>query len=104
MYKTKNKRNKRHKRTRKYYGGDNDVDVPDNSNSFQPSEGVFDILGDKISEFATGAYNYIEKKGLRAAGLEKINSSETEASSNNIVEDTELVNLSNWINLGLALL
>lgn len=91
MYKTKNKRNKRHKKTRKYYGGAVAVAAPinavantNNSATFKPSEGVFNILGDKISSFASSAFKYIEEKGLRAAGLEKIHDSETEA---NPVED-----------------
>jgi len=89
MYKTKNKRNKRHKKTRKYYGGSAPVNTGVNTNNsatFKPTEGVFSILGDKISNFASSTFKYIEEKGLRAAGLKKINDSETDISGN-VVED-----------------
>ena len=90
MYKTKNKKNKRHKKTRKYHGGApinapiNAVANTNNSATFKPSEGVFNILGDKISSFSSSAFKYIEEKGLRAAGLEKIDDQENDA---NPVED-----------------
>jgi len=97
MYKTKNKRNKKHKRTRKYYGGSpppatvntNSVATV-NTNSvaaFKSNEGVFNILGNKLSGFASSALNYIEEKALRAAGLKKIKDDKTDANGNNVVED-----------------
>ena len=86
MYKTKNKRNKRHKRTRKYYGGSQDVNTNSGA-TFKPNEGVFNILGSKLSGFASSAFNYIEEKGLRAAGLKKIQDVKTDANGNNVVED-----------------
>ena len=64
MYKTKNKRNKKHKRTRKYYGG-SPPPATVNTNSgaaFKSNEGVFNILGNKLSGFASSALNYIEEK------------------------------------------
>ena len=82
MYKTKNKRNKKHKKTRKYYGGSPHPDTVNtnsgatvNTNSgaaFKSNEGVFNILGNKLSGFASSTLNYIEEKALRAAGLKKI--------------------------------
>jgi hypothetical protein len=86
MYKTKNKRNKRHKRTRKYYGGSADVNTNSGA-TFKPNEGVFNILGSKLSGFASSAFNYIEEKGLRAAGLKKIQDVKTDANGNTVVED-----------------
>jgi hypothetical protein len=89
MYKTKNKRNKRHKKTRKYYGGSPAVAAV-NTNSgatFKQNEGVFNILGDKISGFASSAFNFIEEKALRVAGLKKIHDDKTDTSGNNVVED-----------------
>ena len=89
MYKTKNKRNKKHKRTRKYYGG-SPPPATVNTNSgaaFKSNEGVFNILGNKLSGFASSALNYIEEKALRAAGLKKIQDDKTDANGNNVVED-----------------
>ena len=90
MYKTKNKRNKRHKKTRKYYGGSPPVAAAVNTNSgatFKQNEGVFNILGDKISGFASSAFNFIEEKALRVAGLKKIYDDKTDTTGNNVVED-----------------
>jgi ABC-type transporter Mla subunit MlaD len=85
MYKTKNKRNKKHKKTRKYYGGGENAVVV--QPAFKPSEGIFDILGKKIGDFASSAFNYIEEKGLRVAGLEKIHNNLTDANGN-MVKDS----------------
>ena len=85
MYKTKNKRNKKHKKTRKYYGGGENAVVV--QTAFKPSEGIFDILGKKIGDFASSAFNYIEEKGLRVAGLEKIHNNLTDANGN-MVKDS----------------
>jgi hypothetical protein len=97
MYKTKNKRNKKHKKTRKYYGGSPHPDTVNtnsgatvNTNSgaaFKSNEGVFNILGNKLSGFASSTLNYIEEKALRAAGLKKIQDDKTDANGNNVVED-----------------
>ena len=92
MYKTKNKRNKRHKKTRKYYGGAPVVAAVNtnninNSATVKQNEGVFNILGDKISGFASSAFNFIEEKALRVAGLKKIQDDKTDATGNNVVED-----------------
>ncbi len=90
MYKTKNKRNKRHKKTRKYYGGSAPVNNGVNTNNgatFKQTEGVFNILGDKISSFASSAFNFIEEKGLRAAGLKKILDDKRDISGNDMVQD-----------------
>jgi hypothetical protein len=105
MYKTKNKRNKKHKRTRKYYGGspppatvntnsgatvntNSGATVNTNSGAaFKSNEGVFNILGNKLSGFASSTLNYIEEKALRAAGLKKIQDDKTDANGNNVVED-----------------
>jgi hypothetical protein len=74
MNKTKqNKRNRLLKRTRKYrkyYGGEGELD---NSKSFKKSEGVLDIIGDKVSGYSSSIFDYGKKKGLRLLGLQEIN-------------------------------
>ena len=56
----KNRKNK----TRKYYGG---------SKYFGgKTEGIFDIIGTKLSGYSGNAFNYIKEKGLRLAGLQLI--------------------------------
>jgi len=87
-----NKKTKRAKRVsnktknRRYRGGAitpqplSSVQTVKNDNSeghFKPSEGIFTLLGDKIKGLATGAVGYVEDKGLRLVGLQKIDNDET---------------------------
>jgi hypothetical protein len=68
MHKTKHKRNKLFKKTRKhrkYYGGNN-------VEPLKESEGVFDIVGDKLSGYTSSVFNYGKEKGLRLLGLQPI--------------------------------
>jgi|LakMenEpi03Aug12_release.lakeMendotaPanAssembly.Ray.scaffolds.fasta_scaffold251489_2 hypothetical protein len=44
---------------------------------FKPSEGIFTLLGNKIKGLASGAVGYVEDKGLRLVGLQKIDNDET---------------------------
>jgi hypothetical protein len=84
-----NKKTKRAKRVsnktknRRYRGG---AINPQNMSSvqtvkpeghFKPSEGIFTLLGNKIKGLATGAVGYVEDKGLRLVGLQKIDNGET---------------------------
>lgn len=67
----RNKKNK-NKKTNKYFGG--------NSNEFEKSKGVFDIIGNKLSTYSGEAAKYAEDKGLRLLGLQPI---ENNANSDN---------------------
>ena len=84
-----NKKTKRAKRVsnktknRRYRGG---AINPQNMSSvqtvkpeghFKPSEGIFTLLGNKIKGLATGAVGYVEDKGLRLVGLQKVDNGET---------------------------
>jgi hypothetical protein len=81
-----NKKTKRAKRVsnktknRRYRGG---AINPQDSSSvqpeghFKPSEGIFTLLGNKIKGLATGAVGYVEDKGLRLVGLQKVDNGET---------------------------
>ena len=91
MHKTKNKRNKILKKTRKYrkyYGGAGEP--------LKESEGVFDIISDKLSGYTSNIFNYGKEKGLRLLGLQTINPVETTEDTNKINETmnnaTETVN------------
>jgi ABC-type transporter Mla subunit MlaD len=44
---------------------------------FERGRGIFTFLGDKIKGLATGAVGYVADKGLRLAGLQKIDNGET---------------------------
>lgn len=68
MHRTKHKRNKLFKKTRKYrkYYGGNNVEP------LKKSEGVFDIVGDKLSDYTSSVFNYGKEKGLRLLGLQPI--------------------------------
>lgn len=80
MNKTKqNKRNRITKKTRKYrkyYGGEGETENP---KSFKKSEGVFDIIGDKVSGYSSSIFDYGKKKGLRLLGLREIKPEEETA-------------------------
>jgi hypothetical protein len=84
-----NKKTKRAKRVsnktknRRYRGG---AINPQNMSSvqtvkpeghFKPSEGIFTLLGNKIKGLASGAVGYVEDKGLRLVGLQKVDNGET---------------------------
>lgn len=73
----RNKKNK-NKKSKKYFGGD--------SNEFEKSKGVFDIIGDKLSTYSGEAAKYVEDKGLRLLGLQPIQNTENidNPSTNNI--------------------
>ena len=87
-----NKKTKRAKRVsnktknRRYRGGAitpqplSSVQTVKNDNSeghFERGPGIFTFLGDKIKGLATGAVGYVANKGLRLAGLQKIDNDET---------------------------
>jgi ABC-type transporter Mla subunit MlaD len=75
----RNKKNKnKNKKTNKYFGGD--------SNEFEKSKGIFDIIGDKLSTYSGEAAKYAEDKGLRLLGLQPIenNANSDNPSTNNI--------------------
>jgi ABC-type transporter Mla subunit MlaD len=89
-----NKKTKRAKRVsnktknRRYRGGAmnpqplSSVQTVNNDNSgghFERGPGIFTFLGDKIKGLATGAVGYVADKGLRLAGLQKIDNGETPA-------------------------
>ena len=64
------KRNRKAKnQTKKYYGGKSMVS--------EDSRGVFDLIGDKLSGYSGKAFDYVKNKGLRLAGLQPINQSES---------------------------
>ncbi len=87
-----NKKTKRAKRVsnktknRRYRGGAmnpqplSSVHTVKNDNSeghFERGPGIFTFLGDKIKGLATGAVGYVADKGLRLAGLQKIDNDKT---------------------------
>jgi hypothetical protein len=61
---TKRIRRNRKNKTRKYYGGADEVT--------EQSKGIFDVISDKLSGYSGTALNYIKDKGLRLAGLQPI--------------------------------
>jgi ABC-type transporter Mla subunit MlaD len=89
MHKTKNKRNKLAKKTRryrKYYGGNSETSTNKSSEILKESEGIFDVIGDKLSGYTSSMYNYGKEKGLRLLGLQTINPAEATEDTNKINE------------------
>jgi hypothetical protein len=81
-----NKKTKRAKRVsnktknRRYRGGSlnpQDLSSVKPEGHFKPSEGIFTLLGNKIKGLASGAVGYVEDKGLRLVGLQKVDNGET---------------------------
>jgi hypothetical protein len=86
MHKTKhNKRTrqifKKTRKNKKYYGGSGPIEQP-----LKKTEGVFDIIGDKTSDYISNVINYGKEKGLRLLGLQTIKK------SNNDLQNTETMN------------
>ena len=106
MYKTKNKRTKRNKKTRKYYGGaietntattntattntatTNTATNPLSSGPLKQSDGVFKMVGDKATNFLKKALGYVEDKGLRLLKLKRMEPNEETVENTNKIDDT----------------
>jgi hypothetical protein len=92
MHKTKNKRNKLAKKTRryrKYYGGNGETSTESTNKTseiLKESEGIFDVISDKLSGYSSSVFNYGKEKGLRLLGLQTINPTETTEETNKINE------------------
>ena len=82
MNKTKqNKRRRITKKTRKYkkyYGGSVELSNPESVKE-DKTEGVIDIIGNKLSGYTGRIINYGKEKGLRLLGLQTIKPSDVEA-------------------------
>jgi gas vesicle protein len=82
MNKTKqNKRRRITKKTRKYkkyYGGSVELSNPESVKE-NKTEGVIDIIGNKLSGYTGRIINYGKEKGLRLLGLQTIKPSDVEA-------------------------
>jgi ABC-type transporter Mla subunit MlaD len=72
------------KKTRKYYGGSS-------SEVNDKSKGIFDIFGDKLTDYSGKAFSYVKDKGLRLAGLQSIKQSDTTNSTPEKNETSEAV-------------
>ena len=94
MNKTKHlkKRNRLFKKTRKYIGGNSNKEIISENNNIPQSEGIFDIIGDKISDFAKGTTNYVKDKALRLVGLQPIPTIQQQTEQQNINQSTQQLN------------
>ena len=81
---TKHKRRKIKKKTRKFYGG----------KTFEKSEGIMDIIGDKLTNYSKNTSKYLTEKGLRLARLEPISDDKTTPNTDSlkIADKIEQVN------------
>ena len=78
---TKRIRRNRKNKTRKYYGGS--TEVTDKTDVTDKSKGIFDVIGDKLSDYSGKAFNYVKDKSLRLAGLQTIKHPEAEEPTQN---------------------
>jgi len=78
------KRNRLFKKTRKYFGGDNKKDEinTENLDSIPEKKGVFDLIGDKVTDVAEGATSFVKDKALRLIGLQPINEEQDKQNEN----------------------
>jgi hypothetical protein len=86
MSKQQTKRNKRktkNQKTKKYYGGAFEEKKKTN--------GVFDIISDKLSNYTNNVAGYVSDKGLRLLGLQPIKEAETVADVNVITPETNFI-------------
>jgi hypothetical protein len=94
MNKTKHlKRNRLFKKTKKYFGGASSQKLKseDTDNSISEAinekEGVLDIVGNKVTDFAFDTGDFLKNKTLRLFGLQPINESETDDKSQEVDEN-----------------
>ena len=83
-----NKNNKIQKKskTRKYF-----------KKNFEKSKGIFDVIGNKLSNYSKDTSNYLTEKGLHLLGLKKINN-EVEGKINNELEGENDSNILSNVN------
>ena len=101
------KKNRAKNRTKKYFGGaTQDYNLNSNTNQntnsninntnlntnttndVNDNKGIFNIIGDKLSQYTGKAVKYAEEKGLRLLGLQKINNqSETNNDSTKNIDE-----------------
>ena len=80
------------KKTKKQLGGTTSEkkNTEDSSNSISEAidkkQGVIDIVGDKVSDFALGTGDFLKNKTLRLFGLQPINEDETDDKSQQVDE------------------
>lgn len=79
MNKKTKRTNKRSNKTRnkKYIGGmepaTNNKLTPPTTKGFNPSEGVFDIVGERLKQWGSTSAEYLKNVALKSAGLKEIN-------------------------------
>jgi predicted transcriptional regulator len=79
-------------RTRRYYGG-----AIEEANINQ-SKGIFDVIGDTLSNYTSKVVNYAKDKGLRLAGLEPIKKTDESSVVDNSNQNNSTNNIDNNIN------
>jgi hypothetical protein len=77
-------------RTKKYYGG-----APEEANK---SKGIFDVIGNTLSNYTEKIVNYAKEKGLRLAGVEPIKKADDLSTINNSNQTNSTNNIDNNIN------
>lgn len=79
-------------RTRRYYGG-----AIEEANINQ-SKGIFDVIGDTLSNYTSKVVNYAKEKGLRLAGVEPIKKNDESSVVDNSNQNNSTNNIDNNIN------
>ena len=92
MNKTKqNKRRRITKKTRKYkkyYGGSVELSNPESVKE-DKTEGVIDIIGNKLSGYTGRIINYGKEKGLRLLGLQTIKPTDVESEEAGKIDESK---------------
>lgn len=76
----RNRRNRPKNITKKYYGG------LSKNTSKDDSQGIFDLVGSKLSNYTGKITSYAANKGLRLLGLQTIKDTESDESNNEVDE------------------
>jgi hypothetical protein len=86
--KNKNKdKNTTRNRRKKYYGGALEED--------NKSKGIFDVIGDTLSNYTGKVVNYAKEKGLRLAGVEPIRKNDESSATDNLNQNNSTNNIDN---------
>jgi hypothetical protein len=86
----KKTKNTTRNRTRKYYGG-----AVEESNK---SKGIFDVIGNTLSNYTGKIVNYAKEKGMRLAGVEPIKKNDELSTTDNSNQNNSTKNVDDNIN------
>lgn len=100
MKKQTKRLNNNKRKTRKYYGGNTNLNK-NNNKLDEKSKGILDIIGSKLYNFSKDTGDFVAEKGLRLIGLQPIKKDDNNDNnniSNNNIDNNNIDNNGNKVN------